>query len=392
MFRNQDETIMKKITIALLLLLAYATLFAQQDTISEKKSKENAEGISLGNFAKISGHWIASYRDVHEKIDANGAALSKRTHTNSAILKRGYVTLKKDLNDVFSVRYTQDITVDKEGSDAGNVETKLKYLYLKVTPHINSKVFTGSWLEVGMVHKPWLDYEQKINTYRLQGNMAVLRNKLIISSDFGVTFGGNIGPKMDAKFLKEVNGAMKGKYFSYALGIHNGGGYSAKEQNTNKVFSGLFSFRPFANSIPQLQLSTSFNLGKGNTEYNPSYKQFVWFGAWTGRNLTFTAQYHKGEGDFKGNYVRKDNDGQSLKNKGYSFFGEYQFGTSPWAIWGRHDYFSLRREKEDEITRRYIAGITYRVNRNIRLVLDTEQTELQRGRDNVYELNLEIIF
>ncbi len=381
---------MKRTSITLLLLLACTMLWAQQDTIVKKENKEKAAGISLGNFAKISGVCYASYRHVYKGID--GTIPSERLHTNAFSLKRGYITLRKNLNDIFSVRYTQDITIDKEGSDAGNVETRVKYLYLQITPRFNSKTFTGSFLKVGMVHKPWLDYEQRINTYRIEGDMPMGRNKLITSSDFGVTFGGNIGPKMDSKFLKEVNGAMKGKYLSYALGIHNGGGYSTTEQNTNKVFSGLLSFRPFANSIPQLQLSTSVNFGKGNTEHNPNYRQFIGFAAWAGRNLTLTAQYHKGKGNHRGNYVRRNNLGESLNNEGYSFFGEYKFGTSPWAIWGRHDYFSLQRESEDEITRRYMAGIAYRVNRNIRLVLDTEQTDLPTRTDNIYELNVEIVF
>lgn len=364
----------------------------KQDSIQQKKEQEQAEGINIGNFVTMSGHWFIAYRDGYSQTHADESSPEERLHESGVVLKRSYFTLKKDLNEIFSVRYTQDITIDTEGDDAGNVETRMKYLYLKVKPRINSDIFTGLWLEGGMVHRPWLDYEQKINSYRVQDNMAIERNKLFNSADFGLTVGGNIGPKMDKRFLKEVNGAMPGKYFSYALGVYNGGGYSGAEKNVSKVFAGRFSARPLANTLPELQLSTYFNVGKGNTEEEPDFIQVMGFAAWTGRNLTLTAQYHTGEGDFKGKYVYADDKTKSLKNHGYSFFGEYQFGTSPWAVWARHDYFALERETEDDITRRYIGGVTYRVNKNIRLILNTEQTEQRGETDNVYELNLEVVF
>ncbi|PVX52315.1 hypothetical protein C7377_0629 [Balneicella halophila] len=383
---------MKKLTISLLFLLSLHLLFGQKQDTIQLETKEEPQGINIGNFVTMSGHWFIAYRDGYSQTHTDEAHPGLDEHESALVLKRSYFTLKKDIDDIFSVRYTQDITIDTEGDDAGNVETRMKYLYLKVKPRIKSKMLTGTWLEVGMVHRPWLDYEQKINTYRVQDNMAIERNKLFNSADFGVTIGGNIGPKMDKSFLREVNGAMKGKYFSYSLGVYNGGGYSGAEKNTSKVFATRLSARPFPNKIPELQLSTYFNLGKGNTEHEPDFNQLMGFVAWTGRNLTLTAQYHTGEGDFKGKYVMPDDKGKSLKNHGYSFFGEYKFGTSPWAIWGRHDYFSLERELKDDVTRRYIAGLSYRINKNIRLILNTEQTEKAGEDDDVYELNLEIVF
>lgn len=383
---------MKKLCTTLFAVLSLGIVFAQQDTIPPKDTLANSQGINIGNVVTMSGHWFIAYRDGYSQSHADESTPSVRLHESGVVLKRSYFTLKKELSDIFSVRYTQDITIDTEGDDAGNVETRMKYLYLKVKPRIKSEVFTGLWLEGGMVHRPWLDYEQKINSYRVQDNMAIERNKLFNSADFGVTVGGNIGPKMDKKFLKEVNGAMTGKYFSYALGVYNGGGYSGSEKNVSKVFAGRFSVRPLANMLPELQFSTYFNMGKGNTEAEPDFNQLMGFAAWTGRNLTLTAQYHTGEGDFKGKYVQAEDKAQALKNQGYSFFGEYQFGSSPWALWARHDYFALEREKEDEIVRRYIGGLTYRVNKNIRLILNTEQTEKMGERDNVYELNLEVVF
>lgn len=383
---------MKNYWILFLLCSTPSFLWGQQDSLkNETKIKVTETGVNIGNLVEMSGDWYITYRDM-KKEHYVGGTTKESVHTNEFILKRSYFTLKTDLSKTFSVRYTQDITIDKEGSDAGNVETRMKYLYLMAKPKLKSKVFTDVSIEVGMVHRPWLSYEQKINKYRVQGNMAVERNKLFNSADFGIMVAGNIGAKMDKKFLKEVSSAMKGKYLSYALGVYNGGGYAGEEKNINKVISGRLSYRPMPKSLPELHFSAYFNVGKGNTEATPDYNQFLGFATYTGRALTLTAQYQVGEGDYKGKYVYSNDKGRSLKNNGYSFFGEYKFLNTPWALWGRHDHFTLEAEAGDKITKRYIAGISYRINKHFRIVVDGEYSDNSGLKDKIVEMNMEISF
>lgn len=374
--------------ILFLQVVFYSTSVLAQD--APVNGVEDTQSIRIANFIDMSGNWFIAYRDgiIQEQADENEPI--ENQHSSSFILKRSYFTLKKDLTDVFSVRYTMDLTVDREGEDAGNVETRLKYLYLKATPKIDSKTFTGTWIEVGMVHRPWLDYEQRINTYRVQDNMFIERNRIFNSADFGITIAGNIGPKMDKTFLREVNGAMPGKYLSYSFGIYNGGGYSGEEQNNNKVISGRISTRPFAASLPELQVSGYFNTGKGNSDLSPDFNQVLGFVAYTGRHLTVTGQYHTGKGDFRALYVDPNDGSRALDNNGYSFFGEYKIGKTPFAVWARYDLFEVA-ELDDE-TKRIIGGITYKINDMIRLVLNTEHTTIDNNTEDVYELNLEISF
>ncbi len=95
------------------------------------------------------------------------------------------------MNDVFSVRYTQDITLDKEGNDAGNVEIRLKYVYLKIKLD-QFNLLKYSYLELGLVHRPWLDFEQNVNKYRVQGKMFLERYSIKNSADFGLFYTGLI--------------------------------------------------------------------------------------------------------------------------------------------------------------------------------------------------------
>lgn len=378
----------KNIILLFCIVLSFTTNAQNQPQNGIESDKK---GIAIGDLVKMSGNWFIAYRNGLRQVQADETHTASNEKVDGFVLKRSYFTLKKDLSEHFAVRYTMDLTIDKEGSDEGNVETRLKYLYIKAKPNLG-KNFTGTWVEAGMVHRPWLDYEQKINTYRVQDNMFIERNRIFNSADLGITIGGNIGPKMDKQFLKQVNGAMKGKYCSYSLGLYNGGGYSGLENNDSKVFAARVSFRPFANKFPELQVSGYFNTGKGNSPEEPNFNQVLAFLAYTGKNLTLTAQHHQGEGDFRAKYVIEDNPSKALKNSGYSFFGEYKIKNTPLALWARFDNFDLNEVIQKSFTKRYIGGVTYRVNKNLRIVANAEHSDQNMEKNDIYEVNLEISF
>ena len=346
------------------------------------KSQTNSNATAIFNGVTMSGDWFLANSNTKTEGE---------DWENKFIVKRSYFTLKKDINSVFSVRYTQDIAIDKEGEDSGNVETRMKYLYLKIKPKWNGKI-TSPYIEVGMVHRPWITYEQTVNHYRVQGNMAVERNGLYNSAGFGILFGGNIGPKMDAEYLKNVNNTMNGKYASFAIGLYNGGGYAAFEENTNKVVEGIITVRPFPNSIPQIQISHAFNIGKGNTADAPTFNQYLFYGGYIGKYFDLTGQYHFGEGDFEGDYVMSENPSKSLKNHGFSFFSEYIFKNTPFSVFARYDYFKIP-DDESSNTKREIGGIKYNLYNGINLVLAGEKV-IYETKNNEYtvDLNLQVSF
>lgn len=376
--------------IAFLLLYVLSTA-AMAQTDKDNKDATKSGAVKLGKYVQMSGSWFVAYQDKSKHTFATEATPALHDHSTAFVLKRSYITLKSKLNDVFSVRFTQDITIDKEGNDAGNVETRLKYLYLKMKPQLKSRWLTGLWIEVGMVHTPWVDFEQKINTYRVQDNMFSVRNGLFSSADFGVTIGGNIGPKMDKDFLKNVSKAMPGRYCSFALGVYNGGGYSALEKNNNKVIEGRVSWRPLAWALPQMQISAYANYGKGNTEHNPDFVQYLGMLSYTSQRITFTAQGGTGFGDRKGKYVQADAKDIALSNRGYSVFAEYKWQKLPLALWARYDHFEVS-DATAIATDRYIGGLAYRINPWVRLVLDTEYDSNISNDHFIYEANLEIVF
>jgi len=113
----------------------------------------------LSNLS-IDMQWFLSYR----------LGKSSGNSCNEFLLKRGYVNIKKKINETFSGRITTDITVDKKGYGEGNVEIRLKYLYLKYQL-ASFGLLHKPYFEFGLVHRPWIDFEQHINLYRVQGTM-----------------------------------------------------------------------------------------------------------------------------------------------------------------------------------------------------------------------------
>ena len=335
--------------------------------------KLNAQLIKDESFS-FSGQWFLSYQ--------------QRDTINYATLKRGYLTFKKKFNKTISARFTQDITLDNEGTDAGNIEMRLKYCYIKISNHY-LEALKNSYFEVGLVKKPWIDYEQKINDYRVQGSMFTERNKVINSADFGVSFTNLFGGELDEEYQQNINNGYPGKYGSASIGVYNGGGYHAMEMNKNKTIEGRLSIRPLPEKLPGLQLTYNTAYGKGNTTESPDFSLNHFITSYEDKLGILLIQYHEGLGDAGGIYV--DSLFNSLQNSGYSAFTEIKIPKTKLAIFGRYDFFELENQQTTDITR-YIGGISYRFFNNSKVLLDIDYEDKNGSINRIYELAIELKF
>lgn len=119
---------------------------------------------------------------------------------------------------MISVRYTQDITNDSDGGDIGNVEMRLKYLYLMLKLK-KIEALQNTYFEFGMVHRPWLDFEQELNAYRVQGKMFVDRYDITSSAGFGITYR-FLKNKVLFNFDQNKSGGTITKIYELALEIN----------------------------------------------------------------------------------------------------------------------------------------------------------------------------
>ena len=312
--------------------------------------------------------WYLHYRYGNEAKDSENLEDGYEKY-NRFNIGRGYLTMRVKPVKWFEGR----ITLDAHQDESGDMNVRLKYLYGKFTVPFESIILTEPSLELGIVHMPWLDYEEHINWYRCQGTMFMERNKLFNSADFGATFGMLLGRKLPDKYQEEVSSKYPGTWGSLALGVYNGGGYHALEKNSGKSFEGRLSVRPLGFIFPNIQLSYFFIIGHGNVEetddYNaPKWRSHTAMMSYECKFLALTGQFIYGRGNQKGDFVDWENaedpeTGDEI-HVGIEDVHDYMGASGflevklPWiksSLIGRYDWFG----REGENTQRIIAGYAF---------------------------------
>ena len=181
----------------LYLLIAGFTAFAAEET----------EKQALMQDTKVSGQWFISYSSGKED----------NTPSNSFAIKRGYIVIEKKLTDRISGRITPDISVDREGDGEGDLEMRLKYCYIDYK-FDNIGFLTDPHVEFGLVHRPWISFEEHINNYRMQGTVYLERNDIFNSGDFGFTYAALLGGEM-TKTIKNGSTANSRANMAVSLSV-----------------------------------------------------------------------------------------------------------------------------------------------------------------------------
>lgn len=357
------------ISISILLLIGHCVKAQELDTALVHNIKQNKmEKFSFG------GQWFLSF----QQLDT----------INQATLKRGYLTFIQKFNETISARFTQDITLDEEGSDAGNIEMRLKYCYLRIS-NTFTPILKHSYIDVGLVSTPWVEFEQKVNDYRVQGSMFIERNKIYNSADFGLTYVALLGGTINKEYQEKVSSSYPGKFGSVCIGVYNGGGYHAVEENKNKTLEGRISLRPLPQKLPGMQLSYSTAYGKGNTIFVPDFYIHHYAVSFESQALTLISQYFDGTGDAEGKYT--DTLNNAYRTEGFSNFGEYKIPTTKLALFGRFDYFNIANGSNN-VYRTYIGGLCCRFYKENKALLSIDYTESKHSIKRIYEFAIEIRF
>jgi hypothetical protein len=306
----------------------------------------------------------------------------RESNFNEFRLTRGYLTVKKEILPWMQTR----ITIDTHQDDTGDYKERLKYLYVELRPP-DLGFFTSMKSEIGMGHIPWLDFQEHINPYRCQGTMAIERAGVFNSADVGVSLRGYLDGKLEDAEEKTGSHYYNGRYGSWHLGIYNGSGYHASEENNNKVFEGRFTLRPLPDVIPGLQLSYSNIYGEGNDKDNPArdwpdYVVNMGYLSYENPWVILTSQYFTTEGNAKGTWV--DARGHALETEGYSFFGNLKLPVldRKLSLFGRYDHFNQDNDGKIGNQADYdmcIGGLAYDIYKGNLILLAYETTDY--GRD-----------
>jgi hypothetical protein len=371
------------LSLCFMLFVAGTAMAADEEEVSQEDITKVVKALKGIKFNLL---WYLSYMNG-EGAGVGGDA-GDGEERNKFAIKRGYFRFtKKNLTPWMDAHMTFDVSQasDDDSSLDGSVAVRIKYAYAKFKlPDV--AFFTKPYIEAGIVHMPWLDFEEHINWYRCQDTMFIERNHTFNSADFGLTVVTLLGGEIDKEYQKKVNKKYPGRYGSMAFGVYNGGGYHASEKNENKVVEGRLTIRPLPDIVPGLQFSYFGLTGKGNTKDEPDWNVNLGMVSYEHEYVALTGQYYDGKGNQKG----KDEHNKD----GYSIFAELK-PHKKFSVIGRYDYFDPDDDADDDENTRYILGLAYHLDKPHKnmIVLDYDAVDYEdsgKEDDKRIQLTLQI--
>jgi hypothetical protein len=278
---------------------------------------------------------------------------------NAFDLTRAYINVTGKFVEGVGVRVTPDIYRVADGSLA----FRLKYAYATWTPE-NSPLTA----KFGVMHTPWLDWEEALWDYRMQGQMAMERFRspaaasYLSSSDFGAGVDGKFG-------YDNVN---------FQIGVYNGEFYSKPEGDSYKDFEARLSVRVLKTDdfsrVGGLRI-TGY-AGVGQPTGGGLRDRYIGMVSYKSKMLTLAGEYGHGRD-------RLDNLAPvtgtpppaavpQTDSDVWSFFGVFNVPNTKVGIISRYD----RQKPDTDIggndQERVIGGISYQLTPQVRILGDID--------------------
>ncbi len=272
-------------------------------------------------------------------------------HNNNFDVTRAYVNLIGRFAGGVGARVTLD--VNRPAGD-NSLRYRLKYAFATYTP-------TGSPLtfKLGMIHTPWVDFEETLWEYRMQGTTVLDRNGYLTSSDIGFGVDGKWGPD-------NVN---------MQLAFVNGEGYSGGPGDQRKDVEARVSVRALmtddSSRVGGLRISGYGGYGKPST--GGQRNRFLGMVSFKTKHVTLAALFAAVKDSVTGTPT------PSVSGRVMSAFGVYKVPNSKVGFIARVDIVDPNTgsaANSDKQTR-IIGGISYQLSPNLRLLLDIDNLSYQ---------------
>jgi hypothetical protein len=264
-------------------------------------------------------------------------------HFNNFDITRAYVNVLGKFAGGVNTRVTADIYRNLDGSLA----YRLKYAFATYTPEGSQLTY-----KLGLIHTPWLDWEEALWDYRMQGQMAFERAGAVSAADFGVGVDGKWGADKVNLQVTVVNGEF----------------YRNPETGQGKDAQARLSVRVMDTDDPSRVggLRITGYAAYGKTTAGGARNRYLGMVSYRTKQLTLAGE------------AAATQDGILTATNGhvYSGFGVYKVPDSKVAIIGRVDITHKQSGATDQQTR-YIAGFSYQLSPNWRLLADWDYANYQ---------------
>ncbi|MEX2181938.1 MAG: hypothetical protein WD771_07845 [Gemmatimonadaceae bacterium] len=304
----------------------------------------------------VDGVIFASYRYGLQK----DTTYSPPAAQSNFEVDRAYLNVRSRMDGGVTTRLTID--VDGREAAANQLTFRLKYAYVAWTPEASALTY-----RFGMQPTPQVGWEDDLWGYRFQGPNPLDRAKYLSSSDIGAA----------------VEGSWGAQRVNLEAGVYNGETYSGAPGDNRKDFAARLSVRVLETANTSrtggLRL-TGFAL-VGQATGGTARTRTVGMVSYQTTSLLLGAQVA----------LTQDSTDASARTKGrmMSLFGTLEIPDGPFGLMGRLDRWDPDTDLNpaagtpaaSEQTR-VIGGISYRLARNVKLLLDGDVVLLQNDPGN----------
>ena len=277
-------------------------------------------------------------------------------NSNNFDIARAYLNLTGAFGHGVSGRITADIYRPGDGSLA----YRLKYAYAAYTLGGSGLTF-----KLGQIHTPWVDFEETLWDFRMQGTIALDRNGYLTSSDFGAGIDGSWG--------KDAVTAQ--------VGVYNGEGYNRTPGDRRKDVAGRLSVR----LVPTDDMSRTGGL---------RLSAFGHHGVPTGGGvrdralgmLSYRSKLLTLAGEYAITRDRLDDpappalpDPATRRGEVVTAFAVLRVPDTPVMLISRVDVVNPDVDAPGDRRTRYIGGVAYQVSPNLRVLADIDHLSYEDG-------------
>ncbi len=342
--------------VARLLAIAIATALAFGLPASEAKAQVTISGVGYVQYG------FALAKDTL-------TADSSIQHVNNFDITRAYINVNGRLPGGIVTRVTADIfapSVTGASNIPGSRVFRLKYAYVAWTPDSSHLTY-----KIGQMHTPFIDWEEAMWDYRMQGTVAMDRNGYMSSSDFGLG----------------VDGKWNTDQLNFQAGIYNGENYNGGLSDQRKDFMARASYRLTNTNdmtrVGGLRLTAYAQLGMPGS--GGQRRRFIGMVSYRTADLTLAAEFAATKDSITGGNTTVSGGavGPLTARSGQviSAFGVYHVPATRVSFIGRVDLVdpnTASATASDKQTR-VIAGVSYQLTPNVRLMADYDGISYQSG-------------
>jgi hypothetical protein len=236
---------------------------------------------------------------------------------------------------------------------------RLKYAYAAYTPQGSPLTF-----KLGLIHTPWLDWEEHLWDYRMQGTMPIERNGPYASSaDFGAG----------------IDGSWTRDLINFQLAVVNGEGYGGGVGDQRKDVQARASIRLLKTDdmsrVGGLRLGGYAGLGKPTS--GGTRKRFIGMASYRSRSLTLAAEIASTKDTVTGATPPPPAPRPSTTGRLIAGYAVINVQGTKAAVIGRVDFYDPNTAATDDRQTRVIAGASYQVAPQLRLLADLDRVSYQ---------------